>query len=330
MYVRTLEGLGQSLTTSDVRKAVRENRGHARSLGWGRHRQRIVRLLGLTGTPNDAAFARAVARWQQRRQAEWKLKTVDGIIGPNTWRVMACYLGLGPRPQVNTSLPQSGPGFYSYKPTEQQFGLQETVQALSAIAAAWKQRHLQGPRIGIGDISCQGGGSMVPRHKSHQKGIDVDIRPARGDGREEPVSYRAKVRGAWRMNPAYSRDLTQELVKLIRANCILQVDRIFFNDPKVKGVKYYRNHDDHLHIRFYPPGAGPAARVLRRGALGPAVCELQRRLNVWRARAGKPRLDVDGIFAGSTKAAVQEFQAAMGLKEDGEVGRDTRAQLPPP
>ena len=74
---------------------------------------------------------------------------------------------------------------------------------------------------------------MRPRHASHQKGIDVDIRLVRSDRQELPVSYRVKVRGAWRLNPAYSRDLTQELVKLIRANCILQVDRIFFNDPKV-------------------------------------------------------------------------------------------------
>ena len=108
---------------------------------------------------------------------------------------------------VNTQLPISGTGFYSYYANQpdgraHQYGLPETVQALQALGAAWQRAHPQGPRIGIGHLSLRGGGP-TPEHSSHQNGLDVDIRPVRNDGREESVYYQ------WSQ---YSRSLTQELV----------------------------------------------------------------------------------------------------------------------
>ena len=81
-------------------------------------------------------------------------------------------------------------------------------------------------------------------HKSHQLGVDVDIRPLRNDGQEGPVRYQSGE---------YSRALTQQLVNIVRANSILPVKLILFNDPAVTGVSAYPNHDDHLHVRFQPP-----------------------------------------------------------------------------
>jgi len=161
-------------------------------------------------------------------------------------------------PAIGAQLPASGPGFYARSAPDRRFGRPETISALQAIGSAWARAHPDGPRIGIGDISRRGGGPFPP-HASHRNGLDVDIRPVRGDRREEAVRYQL---------PAYSRALTQELVNLIRANGVLVVQHIFFNDPQVTGVRRWPGHDDHLHVRFTQTRAqpGPAQAPAAPGA----------------------------------------------------------------
>jgi peptidoglycan hydrolase-like protein with peptidoglycan-binding domain len=141
---------------------------------------------------------------------------------------------------INTQMPQFGPGFYSYSTPSKSYGLPKTIQALLTISAAWERANPGGPQIGFGNISYKGGGPFPP-HSSHQKGIDVDIRPMRKDGKKESVVYQS---------PDYSRALTQQLVNLIRSNGILPVRTILFNDPGVTGVSAYTGHDNHLHVSF--------------------------------------------------------------------------------
>lgn len=212
----------------------------------------LNRILG-TRIVEDGVGGRrtrsAIRSFQQRYGL-----TVDGTVGPRTERALIA-AGASPLPStepitknsassaradVNTPLPTSGPGYYSYGSTSRQFGLSQTIQALQVIGAAWQQANPQGPRLGIGDISLKGGGLMSP-HKSHQKGVDVDIRPVRNDGREASVNYQS---------PSYSRALTQELVNLIRSNGVLPVRYIFFNDSVVSEVTPWPGHNDHLHVRF--------------------------------------------------------------------------------
>ena len=194
----------------------------------------------------------AVRSFQQQRGLK-----VDGIVGSQTESALIAVGASSPpgatlvprpatglaNPNVNVPLPRSGAGFYSYKPAPQQYGLPETIHALQAIGSVWQKGYPQGPRIGIGDISLRGGGPMRD-HKSHQKGVDVDVRLFRTDGREEPTRYQL---------PEYSRAMTQELINLIRANGILGVRYIFFNDPGATGVQPWPNHDNHLHVRFIAP-----------------------------------------------------------------------------
>jgi hypothetical protein len=70
--------------------------------------------------------------------------------------------------------------------------------------------------------------------------------------------------------------------------------------------------------------------VIRRGARGAAVKELQRRLNLWIVRSGvkRPPLPVSGTFGDRTREAVWAFQRATGLKVDGVVGRPIWQSLP--
>ena len=73
-----------------------------------------------------------------------------------------------------------------------------------------------------------------------------------------------------------------------------------------------------------------ARPTIQYGASGPAVIELQRRLNQW-IRATKPaglgQLAVDGIFGPRTAAAVRAYQRAHGLAVDGIVGPHTWGRL---
>lgn len=188
----------------------------------------------------------AVKQFQQRRGL-----TADGIVGPITETALVAAGApappqVGPPPstsKVNAQLPASGPGFYSYAPSSRRYGIPETIRTLQQISSTWAAAHPSGARIGFGDISLQGGGP-ISGHASHQKGVDVDVRLMRNDGKEEPTVYQSAN---------YSRALTQQLIDLIRANGVLRVQYIFFNDPQAKGVSKWPNHDNHLHVRFYNP-----------------------------------------------------------------------------
>lgn len=144
-------------------------------------------------------------------------------------------------PNVIVPLPSTGPGFYNYRPSSSRFGTPQTIAAWMTIGLSWLFAHPSGPRIGIGDISLRCGGP-IRGHKSHQKGIDADVRLMRNDGKAEPTVYTSSN---------YSRALTQELVNLIHSNGVARVQFILFNDPQVTGVKKWPNHHNHLHVRFF-------------------------------------------------------------------------------
>lgn len=66
-----------------------------------------------------------------------------------------------------------------------------------------------------------------------------------------------------------------------------------------------------------------AAAVLRQGATGGEVKEVQRRLKLWGYYNGS----VDGVFGAGTKKAVMAFQKKNGLTADGVVGKSTYKAL---
>lgn len=71
-------------------------------------------------------------------------------------------------------------------------------------------------------------------------------------------------------------------------------------------------------------GTAPAARMLSRGAVGPAVTELQRVLAAWYPAL---HLTIDGFFGPQTDNAVRYFQTHSGLVVDGIAGPLTLAAL---
>jgi outer membrane protein OmpA-like peptidoglycan-associated protein len=77
----------------DMDAAVRWNRRYARELGWGKHRRAIhgvlTSALNWPAITSEPAFAMALAQWQMRQDL-----TVDGRLGPKTWRRMRARLCL--------------------------------------------------------------------------------------------------------------------------------------------------------------------------------------------------------------------------------------------
>ena len=85
-------------------------------------------------------------------------------------------------------------------------------------------------------------GAPYDRHgKDHMTGVGIDIRPMRADGRQGPIRHD---------QAGYDREATQKLVDTLRATGGVQ--KIYFNDPEIKGVEYQDLHDDHLYVRISP------------------------------------------------------------------------------
>lgn len=221
---------------------------------------------------------------------------------------------IGPHPEVDTLLTDRL-GIHGYYSASKRWGLPETVAALGEVGEIFAQRY-PGREFGVGDISKRGGGPIAG-HRSHRRGVDVDLRLIRTDWAIAPTTWQ---------DPIYSQAITQELIDLLWANAQLAVRQVFFNDPNSRGTTPWPNHDNHIHVRFHQPGTHDAPPVLSEGtALRSPVGELQRRLNLWvRANlAADATLAVDGDFGPQTAARVLQFQEASALDRDGVVGAQT-------
>jgi hypothetical protein len=206
---------------------------------------------------------------------------------------------------IDTSLPDSGVGFVTNNrgaSGEFQFGQKSTIDAALAVAAAWDGLHSQHP-FSIGQISKDGGGPFPP-HKSHRLGVDVDVRPMRLDGQNEPITI---------TDPEFDRGMTTALITLWWQKAPVQM--VFFNDPTViaAGLSQFVNgHHNHFHVRLRMKDA-----TIRIGDRGSDVAEVQSKLG----------LEADGRFGVVTQHAVEQFQADKGLIPDGIVGPATWGAL---
>jgi len=195
----------------------------------------IAALTGLVPETGicDESTIRAILSFQR---TVVRLGNPDGRIDPHgrTWRML-----LGEQPQATNvafvQLSGENGNFYLYEPNDRVWGTPSTIQTIKNVAIALKPH---GFEIGVGDISFQQGGRMSP-HGSHRRGVDVDIRPVRADGKHERCTI---------TDPNYSRERTKLLVEALHALPNLKL--ILFNDSKIAGVRYYEGHHNHLHVRF--------------------------------------------------------------------------------
>jgi peptidoglycan hydrolase-like protein with peptidoglycan-binding domain len=121
-----------------------------------------------------------------------------------------------------------------------------TAEAIDTLEGAGRAVQALGlGRIAVGDASFEHGGD-IPGHETHERGLDIDIRPLR----------KARDQCTWGTNwrlSSYDRAATRTLIQKIRAASPDHIKLIYFNDPVLIGeglTTWFTGHDDHLHVRF--------------------------------------------------------------------------------
>ena len=195
---------------------------------------------------------------------------------------------------IESLLPESGVGFLTmHRNSNTHFATKRVFDLLIKITGLWHEQHPDLP-VTIGHISRRGGGNFNPPHFQHQDGVEADVRLLRNDGSTAQVTIN---------NPAYSRALTREFVRLVHANATMH--KLYLNDTVLinEGLTNRANsgHRDHMHLWFATP------RDMRRGNVGEDVKRLQEAL----IAAGFPMEGgADGEFGRHTQDAVKAFQTA--------------------
>ncbi len=161
-------------------------------------------------------------------------------------------------------LPRSGRGFYhsrgSDRPGSDNAGCDDYVlQRLRTVGAALEEVGAGAMRMGVLDISRPGGGPFRnpatgrKEHRSHQNGLDVDVRYLRKDRRSQPLNLK------WDAS-SYDREASQQLVELfllLGAEVVFVDDRSDLVDPQDLGrVRVLSGHHHHFHVRFPNPDQG--------------------------------------------------------------------------
>jgi len=156
------------------------------------------------------------------------------------------------------ALAPEGEHFYSWDPVLRihpnrpwrRYGTRALVRGVEGVLANYRAANPGAPRVGIGDMSRPQGGPFGAAygglgHGSHQNGLDVDIYYPRRDGLEMPPDAPEQI----------DRRLAQDLVdRWVRAGA-----QYAFVGPRTgltgpRGVvQRLVHHDDHLHVRIYPP-----------------------------------------------------------------------------
>ena len=156
---------------------------------------------------------------------------------------------LRPRPTQDSRkffmLPQSpmDSGYYIYgklygKPDKGAYQYAHPLMMTAILRVGLEWQAIDRRRFGVGNISLPGG---VPNtdHSSHMSGLEVDVRPLRKDGLEQPVTW---------MDPQYDPAGTAKLIALFRT--FAPVVQVLFNGHGIPFVRPAIHHDDHFHVKL--------------------------------------------------------------------------------
>jgi peptidoglycan hydrolase-like protein with peptidoglycan-binding domain len=189
------------------------------------------RGAGLTADGTLGASTVSAVRSFQRHAG----RPVTGVVDAYTWRYLISHFE---RPSFGRWLCdyQVGNGLADWG----------TGAAISQIEGAAVPVVLAGHgKVAIGDIGHEHGGDIAG-HETHERGLDVDVRPMRRDENQ------CRWGGSYRAS-SYDRAATRALIKAIRAAAPGHVKLIYFNDPVLirEGLsRYHAGHDDHVHVRY--------------------------------------------------------------------------------
>lgn len=196
--------------------------------------QRQLNEKRRTTLPVDGVYGGATTTAVRSFQRHAGL-TVSGVVDPGTWRHLISHFE---RPSFGRALCdyQVGNGLADWG----------TGAAIGQLERAAVRVETGGHgRVAVGDIGHEHGGD-IRGHSTHERGLDVDVRPMRRDENQcrWGVNYRSSM---------YDRSATRELVRAIRAAAPGHIKVVYFNDPSLirEGLtRWYPGHDDHVHIRY--------------------------------------------------------------------------------
>jgi hypothetical protein len=194
--------------------------------------------------PPRAAVRKPATRPPERErdvvEIEWRSATSIGL--PYAGRLLD-----------GTQLPVEGPDWVTWNPVSDSvpnqphrlYGHERTIRTVLAVIAAYRAAHPDAPRVVVGDISFRDGGTM-DQHVSHQNGLDVDVYYPRRDGRlHAPVTSSQIDRGL-------AQDLLDRFVAAGAQIVFVGYSTGLHGSSGV--VVPYPNHENHMHVRFPPPG----------------------------------------------------------------------------
>jgi tetratricopeptide (TPR) repeat protein len=150
----------------------------------------------------------------------------------------------GSDPDIMAQLAPRGPGYVTFNgDASATYGRAELIGFIQKTAAEWAARH-PGQEFVVADMSMRGGGPFPAHGGDHQDGREVDIWPVTNNGDSEPTNIYA---------PNYSRELTTELINLIKQTAPSAV--VYFDDPPLVAsglVRATLDHNNHMHVLLPP------------------------------------------------------------------------------
>jgi peptidoglycan hydrolase-like protein with peptidoglycan-binding domain len=160
-----------------------------------------------------------------------------GVVDTATWRALAWHY----------ETPRFGaPGLcdYSVGNGAANWGTAEAIAVLESVGRTISS--LGFGRVAVGDVSFEHGGP-IPGHVTHQRGLDVDVRPLRR------ANSQCSIAGTTWRSTAYDRAATRAMIQRFRGYAPGHIKLIYFNDPVLirEGLTtWHSGHDDHVHVRF--------------------------------------------------------------------------------
>jgi penicillin-insensitive murein endopeptidase len=208
------------------------------------------------------------------------------------------------------------------------WGTQETVDAIVRCIDAVHEQFPDSPKMQIGHISARRGGALSP-HVSHQAGRDVDVSyfytsPVRWYVRAHAGNLdRART---WAFVRALIVETDVEMIlidgglqRLLREHALQIGEDPGWVDDVFRGgsgrpalIRHARGHANHIHVRFYSPGARETARrvqpiLAQQGKVDPPTVHVTHR-----ARKG----DTLGRLANLYGTTVEAIKRANGLRSN--------------
>lgn len=131
------------------------------------------------------------------------------------------------------------------------WGALSLVGCIEEVGRLWEPTGIE---INVNDLSLRSGSHFSP-HRSHQNGLDADLRYVRRDGRSLPLDLR-------RDPDDYDPVATRELLSLFAERCDIEaifvdLDSLGFDTLSAEGsgevLVHQPGHSNHFHLRVAPP-----------------------------------------------------------------------------